>query len=639
MDLTFNELDHILLFMKSSIETNGVIDPAHMQLLKTFPTKGVISQIGAADARGDVVFSAVPLNTPVNVANRDYFQTHTKENTGQIFISPSRFTSAGATDIILSRRINDAKGNFAGVVFIGLDQNYFVDEFRLMDLGPDNSIVVLQTNGSFLARVPKVDSEDHMLYFKMHPVFSYLRQGITSGTYESPGAGDGKRVGGFRVLPDYPALVLVAIKQEHVLKNVLARHTYYRFAATAFSALLILASLALWWQMRKKHKVDLALTKSQMQQTKLIDAVPFGAYEYELRADGALIFTGYNKAADRILGVDHSCLLGSTIEESWPELIGTEIMNIYRSVARGGKYIDTLDVNCSQGPFKGVFEISPVQTGERRVGVFFRDVTDRRKMEKAMEYAGHHDPLTGLYNRGYFYEKIKDPFTCPVFMMIDIDGLKVINDTFGHKAGDNLLRVAANVLIAAAPKDAIVARLGGDEFAMLLPEADEEKVCAVADSIWAGVDAHNKSQSEQALPLQVSLGYALASEDLNVSAEELLMQADKRMYREKLCQAASRRSHVIRTLKQMLSARDYIAEGHALRVRDVALALAHKVGVEASKNADIELFAHFHDLGKVGIPDKILNKPGTLTDEERSQIQLHSEIGHRIAKSSDDLGP
>ncbi|MDR3562084.1 MAG: ATP-binding protein [Negativicutes bacterium] len=258
---TFSQADGILLFMKTAIEANGAVDPAHLKLLRALRTQGIFNQIAVADAHGDLLFSAAPLARPLNIADREHFQVHTKSDTGQVFVSSPRVTQVTSISaIFLSRRLNDANGNFAGVVTIGLDRKYFTEEFRQMDVGFDNSIVLLRTDGSFLVRVPDVQSEAHMAIFKEHPVVSYIQQGMSSGIYESPGTENRPRIGAYQTLSDYPAFVLVSLPKEIAFRDVVARRNVYRYWAGLFSILLLSAFLAVSVLQRKQYKTDLALS-------------------------------------------------------------------------------------------------------------------------------------------------------------------------------------------------------------------------------------------------------------------------------------------------------------------------------------------------------------------------------------------
>ena len=133
----FAQADAILLFMKSSIEANRIVDTAHLELLKAFCDKDVINQIAVADAKGNLVFSAVPLQEPVNIADREHFKVHAENDTGKLSISAPRIMqSTGVETIFVSRRINDVNGNFAGVVSVGLAENLLMKNFTRWTWGP-----------------------------------------------------------------------------------------------------------------------------------------------------------------------------------------------------------------------------------------------------------------------------------------------------------------------------------------------------------------------------------------------------------------------------------------------------------------------------------------------------------------------
>jgi len=122
-----------------------------------------------------------------------------------------------------------------------------------------------------------------------------------------------------------------------------------------------------------------------------------------------------------------------------------------------------------------------------------------------------------------------------------------------------------------------------------------------------------------------------------LNLNSLFKEADNNMYREKLYHSQSSRSAIVKTLMKALEARDYITEGHADRLQTLVSDMASFIGLPEQKIIDLRLFAQFHDIGKVGIPDRILFKAGSLTAEEFTEMQRHCEIGYRIAKSAPDL--
>lgn len=277
--------------------------------------------------------------------------------------------------------------------------------------------------------------------------------------------------------------------------------------------------------------------------------------------------------------------------------------------------------------------------GEQDVVAIVRDITARKHMEAQLQYLGLHDTLTALYNRSYFEETLRradEAGDSSVGMIIcDFDGLRVINDTLGHAAGDNALKAVAGILQECFPFGEPIARIGGDEFAIVLfsniPLVFEE----ACRRIRTRITRHNGSHS--VIPLSVSMGFSLCTATGGYQA--MFKEANNNMYREKLHHSQSTKSAIVQTLMKALEARDFITEGHGVRLQDLVVAMARAMGLPEQNQADLRLFAQFHDIGKVGIPDHILLKPARLTEEEFAVMQQHCEIGYRIAKASPDLEP
>jgi diguanylate cyclase (GGDEF)-like protein len=218
----------------------------------------------------------------------------------------------------------------------------------------------------------------------------------------------------------------------------------------------------------------------------------------------------------------------------------------------------------------------------------------------------------------------------------DLDGLKLVNDTMGHDRGDLLLRTAANILTQSFPDSVILCRVGGDEFAVIAPQTDAERAAALVKNAKAVLSELNASVG--AIPLDISFGVATAATS-ETSLTALYKQADDLMYKDKLHRHAGNRSRIVQSLLTALSERDYIAEGHAQRLSELCHNMGNRVNLTPAQMADLLLLAQVHDLGKVGIPDAILNKAGPLDKEEIANMQRHPEIGFRIAMSSPDLAP
>ncbi len=163
------------------------------------------------------------------------------------------------------------------------------------------------------------------------------------------------------------------------------------------------------------------------------------------------------------------------------------------------------------------------------------DITERKQMEEHLREASFHDALTGLYNRAFFEEEVqrleRDQRQAVSVIIADVDGLKLVNDQRGHRAGDDLLRQAATVLRRPLRAGDVVARIGGDEFGVLLPNTFAPQAVARLADIRAAVQHHNLTAAD--LPISLSLGTATA-EFSALSLAAAIELADARMYQDKL---------------------------------------------------------------------------------------------------------
>lgn len=366
----------------------------------------------------------------------------------------------------------------------------------------------------------------------------------------------------------------------------------------------------------------------------------------------------------------------------WTEVLGD-------GQARRGRIMSLSDSAVGDKTF--VVSASPIcdENGRRRGAIAsFEDVSklEQKKVElstalqtlrlttekvkeqnQVLERLATRDPLTTCFNRRSFFEQFdaqwnsakryNQPLSA---IMVDVDHFKMINDNHGHSVGDQVLQKVAETLMQTARESDIVARYGGEEFAILLPNTDILNASVSAERF-------RKALAEMKFPnlsVTASLGVSSNSQQAN-SPQELLDQADKCLYvakrngrnqvvrfdqispndivvdekkisRTKDAAAPPKTTIPFPAVTALISAlgyRDPDTASHSRRVADLCVTVAH--GLMSMSNCYVlETAALLHDIGKIGVPDSILRKPGQLTTEEWAYLEKHERIGLEIIRAS-----
>ena len=256
---------------------------------------------------------------------------------------------------------------------------------------------------------------------------------------------------------------------------------------------------------------------------------------------------------------------------------------------------------------------------------------ERQEQRKNTSYQ---DPLTSLYNRRFFQkemERLDTDRQLPIsFIMLDVNGLKLVNDGFGHMYGDKLLTSTADILQNSVRGEDIIARWGGDEFIIMLPQTTREQ----AKKIGTRIEELCRETVEDKIPISLGMGISTKvkpEEDLN----QILVLADENMYMHKHNKASSSEQLMISAMIKHLSQKSDETEGHIVRVTNCLEELGKYIGLQEYQLEDLALLAQLHDIGKIYIPEKILKKPEELNKKEWSLIKKHPEKGYRLALGTD----
>jgi diguanylate cyclase (GGDEF)-like protein len=237
------------------------------------------------------------------------------------------------------------------------------------------------------------------------------------------------------------------------------------------------------------------------------------------------------------------------------------------------------------------------------------------------------DQLTGLGNRRRLLEDLDRrlldlpaPFG---IAFLDLDGFKGYNDAFGHAAGDALLVRLGRQLAAAVGADARAYRMGGDEFCVLVP-GDAAAVAAMVERAAAAL-----TESGDGFAISNSHGTALLPDEAD-RADVALRLADQRMYARKNARPQSAGSQARDVLVGVLNEREPELHDHVLDVGQFAVAVGRRLGMAEEALPELLHGAELHDVGKIGLPESILRKPGPLDDAEWEFMRRHTIIGERF---------
>lgn len=391
---------------------------------------------------------------------------------------------------------------------------------------------------------------------------------------------------------------------------------------------------------REKYKEDLYLEKEFLSKT--LNSMGEGV----VAANNEGVITALNQAAQQITGWSNNDAKNhyfSDIFELKSEETGELVTeNLVSKVLKKGKFIgfanhtELISRQASSIPI--AYSAAPITDEEGKifgVVVVFRDVSREREKNKKILYLSFHDSLTGLYNRRFIEQELlrlrrekQYPFA---LIMGDVNGLKITNDIFGHKTGDKLLQKVAKVLTENCCEEDIISRWGGDEFLILLPHTTAE----AAEQVIKKIKSSLAVQNQKTLTLSVAFGCAEMNEKDEL--QQTLQKAEEWMYHQKLLEGRSYRNAVVNALLCTLYEKSLETEEHDKRLNGCCMAVGKELKLSQEELNELSLLALLHDIGKVGINQNVLQKPGPLSPEEWKEMKRHPEIGYRISQNVPEL--
>jgi len=377
----------------------------------------------------------------------------------------------------------------------------------------------------------------------------------------------------------------------------------------------------------------------------LFDEMSSGAAIYKVYNDGAnaedYIVQDFNKAALRAEGKDKSAVLGKSLHEIRPNIDQFGLIPILQNVWQTGEprnypshiYVDERFSNWYEN------RIYKLPSGE--IVALFDDVTEKKRADEEIQHLAFHDHLTDVYNRRYFetnFSRLNSASNYPLAIIAgDINGLKLINDSLGHSAGDSVIQQFALEIQKQIGGNDSLARIGGDEFGVILTKMTETDVKQLSDHLQSSIRLRiaNRADGDTGIELTATFGYSVQNY-LGQALDLLMKESESYMYRRKFYDNASKHGHVIDAIMNALFEKSEREQQHSLRVSHISAAIAEAMSLDAPTVAKVKVAGSLHDIGKIGIDESILNKPGRLNEQEYEVMKQHPLRSARILASIDE---
>ena len=268
------------------------------------------------------------------------------------------------------------------------------------------------------------------------------------------------------------------------------------------------------------------------------------------------------------------------------------------------------------------------------------DITESKRQLSQIQHLNNHDFLTGIYSRKYFEEakrQLDHTDYYPLSIIIaDINGIRMLNNAFGYEQGDMVIAQIAGILKRCCRKDDIIARTGGDEFGILLPCTGQEESYRIAQSMKKTCEDADFDKLGQSVRISLSLGCGTKTYTTE-QIDAIEREAEENLHKNKILEQKSYHNAMLTSIMATMNARSQETEEHALRLVSLSRMVGVHLALPQKSLDDLQLLAMLHDIGKVGIDDRILNKPGKLSEEEWMIMKKHPEIGYRVANSLPEL--
>lgn len=539
---TLKGLDGALLLMRHEYRRLGrKLD------IRRYITDGVIdgrlfSILSVVDEHGNVVLSSRDID-PVNYADREFFRIHQSQRNQDAFhvSAPVLGRVSNTWQVPVSRKIIKPDGSFGGVIVLSVDPEYLARFYQKVNIGEQGLVMLIGTDGIVRARrVGKTLGFGADLSGS-----SLMREQAKkeTGEFLSRGEADGvQRYISYRTLPEYPLLVAVGAGQQEVLADFIHNRDRDYALAVLVSAVIAIFARMLMLTLTRQRRSSAALAVSETRFRATFEQAAIGIAHTSLDRT----YLEVNQRFCEMLGYARDEIIGKPVNffthpddrennSRYRELL---LSGVAGSLSAEKRYVrrDGSAIWVSR-------TVSLVRDPAGEPLYFMRvvvDITERKRLEEELRELAATDMLTGLPNRRAFMARLEEEHARlrrfdsqqAAVLMLDLDHFKRVNDTWGHAAGDAVLRGVAAVINAQIREIDLCSRLGGEEFAVLLTGATPPAAREFAERLLRKIAQGTVRHEGEEITVTASIGVTAlrATDD---TADAALLRADRALYRAK----------------------------------------------------------------------------------------------------------
>ena len=530
-------IDQTLKLIKYASERKGPTAALPELAQEGLLPPGLVFAVSIADASGRIIAGS-PGESGHTVAGEPYFEFHRRRDGGQPFVSATaRDMARKDWHIHFTRRLNGPDGLFAGVAVLEVDPAYFTIGYERSRQGDLGLLAIAGADGVMRS----VRIGERISWGERVELATWERPPGQPWTSTLDGV---PRHTAMRALRTFGLVVIVGLADAEQMAPFEAGRRTHLWEAGVASAVLLLVIALVWawsWQgakarrrIRRAQETYAAASEANLDAFFVLRAIWSKAGRI---TDFRIV--SVNTRAEQITGRSREHLRNDTLLQWLPRARETGMLDsLCRITVAGGVFQEEWHNDMPE--FDAEWMHCQVVGVEEGVVAILRDITEHKRDEARIVHMAHHDALTGLPNRSLVADRLDQSIRHAeregqqvMVAFVDLDGFKLVNDTLGHSAGDELLKTVAGRMTECVRKSDTVGRFGGDEFVLVLPQADagDADRAALLEKILAAV-VRPVTLDGQDVQISCSIGAAVYPRD-GGDRDALMMNADAAMYRAK----------------------------------------------------------------------------------------------------------